>query len=91
MAWTRTALSSAALGVVLMRAFGDRTGFLATGLLLVFQGLVFLIYAGYRYYRLMYLIEKKQFDPTKIAVALLTLLTVSVVTTVAVLIAISTN
>jgi uncharacterized membrane protein YidH (DUF202 family) len=85
MAWTRTALSSIVLGAVIMRAFSTNSNFLVTGLLLVVQGMVFLIYAAYRYYRIMSFIQRYEFDPAKGSILLLTATTVGLSCTAAVL------
>jgi putative membrane protein len=91
MAWTRTALSSAALGVVLMKAFFDDWRMVAAGMVLLVQGLIFLVYAAWRYYRVTYLIMEEKFDPAKIAVAVFTVMTVAVVAAISIVLAVSAN
>jgi putative membrane protein len=78
MSWMRSALASAALGVVLMRSFTTQGRALALGLFLVGLGVVIMLFSAYRYYYVMYLLEEKRFDPAKMIVAIFSIVVVGV-------------
>lgn len=77
LAWLRTSLGAIGLGVAVARLdLLGRYGSRVCGLLFLFIGSLFLLYSTFRYYRLSALINRGLFQPNKIGVWIITLLSI---------------